>query len=138
MPDLFRRDRHDHQDCEFQMVGANGVAVDDPARLFVFEDNAIDPDALPYDPAALLSRRIEPLAERRDWHPSYNGDAATAARSRFRRGRGRGPGEAPHDRSASRRDCRRQLHGRLHRHAYGALDPALFTSRSTVSLAARR
>jgi hypothetical protein len=41
-------------DVEFQMVGANNVAVDDAARLFVFEDNTIDPDTLPYDPDALI------------------------------------------------------------------------------------
>lgn len=37
-----------------QMVGANGVAVDNANRLFTFASNAIDLGALPYDPDALL------------------------------------------------------------------------------------
>lgn len=39
-------------EVDFEMIGKNNIAVDDPARLFQFEDNAIG--ALPYDPAALI------------------------------------------------------------------------------------
>lgn len=41
-------------ECGLQMIGANGVAVDDPNRLFTFGANTIDLDALPYDPNTLL------------------------------------------------------------------------------------
>ncbi len=41
-------------DVEFQMVGANNTAVDDPNRLFVQETNALNLAALPYDPSALI------------------------------------------------------------------------------------
>jgi hypothetical protein len=71
-------------DVEFKMVGANGVAIDDPARLFVLEDNAIDPDALPYDPAKLI---IQAYSNRwlsgGTWLPSYNAIAATGGASAY-------------------------------------------------------
>jgi hypothetical protein len=81
MPDLFFGASDTIiQDCEFQFVGANGVAVDDAARLFVIEDNAIDPDALPYDPDALLVQAYQNrwLSDG-TYHPSYDGDDTTAA-----------------------------------------------------------
>lgn len=40
-------------DCEFQMVGKNNTAAAAADRLFLQENNAIDPDALPYSDAAL-------------------------------------------------------------------------------------
>lgn len=65
-------------DVEFQMVGANNVAPDDAARLFVVENNAIDLEALPYDPDALL---VQAYSNRwlsaGTWLPSYDATAAT-------------------------------------------------------------
>lgn len=46
-------------DVEFQMVGKNNTAVDDPAFLFATENNTLDLSALPYDPNALL---VQPYA----------------------------------------------------------------------------
>lgn len=67
-------------DAEFQMVGANGVPIDDPARLFVLENNAIDLDALPYDPDALIVQSyVARWLSAGTWHPSYSGDDTTAA-----------------------------------------------------------
>jgi hypothetical protein len=65
-------------DVEFQMVGANNVAVDNADRLFVFEENAIDPEALPYDPDALLVQAYQNRwLSGGTWLPSYDGNAAT-------------------------------------------------------------
>jgi|GEM_PF-5521852 len=85
MPDLFFTASDTIiQDCEFQMVGANNVAIDDPARLFVLENNAIDPAALPYDPTALL---VQAYSNRwlsgGTYLPSYNAVAATGGGSAF-------------------------------------------------------
>lgn len=41
-------------EVDFEMIGKNNVAVDDPARLFQFENNTINPAALPYDDTKLL------------------------------------------------------------------------------------
>jgi hypothetical protein len=41
-------------DVEFKMVGANNTVITDAARLFVFADNDLDPEAIPYDPEKLL------------------------------------------------------------------------------------
>lgn len=81
MPDLFFTATDTIiQDCEFQMVGANGVAIDDAARLFVIEANALDLGALPYDPDKLL---VQSYAARwlsaGTWHPVYDADDTTAA-----------------------------------------------------------
>ncbi|MCA1591045.1 MAG: hypothetical protein LC734_11835, partial [Acidobacteria bacterium] len=66
-------------DAEFQMIGANNVAVDDPERLFVLEDNAIDIEALPYDPAAVI---VQAYSNRwlsgGGWRPSYDGEESDA------------------------------------------------------------
>lgn len=71
-------------DVEFQMIGANNTPVDDPERLFVLEDNDIDPEALPYDPAALI---IQAYSNRwlsgGTWLPSYNAVAATGGASAY-------------------------------------------------------
>jgi hypothetical protein len=65
-------------DTEFQMVGANNVAVDDAERLFVLEDNAIDLDALPYNPDAVIVQAYKNRwLSAGTWLPSYNGVAAT-------------------------------------------------------------
>jgi hypothetical protein len=65
-------------EVNFKMIGKNNVAVDDAARLFQFEDNAIG--ALPYDPAALI---VQPYLitwlSAGTYHPSYNADDTTAA-----------------------------------------------------------
>jgi hypothetical protein len=81
MPDLFFTAADTLiQDVEFQMVGANNTAVDDAARLFVQENNAIDLGALPYDPDALIIQ-----AYNNSWlsggtyHPAYSGDDTAAA-----------------------------------------------------------
>jgi hypothetical protein len=39
-------------EVDFEMIGKNNIPVDDPARLFAFENNAIG--ALPFDPANLI------------------------------------------------------------------------------------
>lgn len=85
MPDLFFTAADTIiQDCEFQFVGANGVAIDDAARLFVLEANTIDPATLPYDPAALL---VQSYSNRwlsaGTWLASYNAVAATGGAIAF-------------------------------------------------------
>jgi hypothetical protein len=81
MPDLFFSATDTIiQDCEFQMVGANDVAIDDPARLFVIEDNEIDVGALPYDPDKLLVQAYQNRwLSAGTWHPAYDADDTTAA-----------------------------------------------------------
>lgn len=55
MPDLnFTAQDTLMAECELQMVGANGVAVDNANRLFTFAANVIDLAALPYDPDKLI------------------------------------------------------------------------------------
>lgn len=85
MPDLFFTATDTIiQDCEFQMVGANGVAVDDAARLFVIEANALDLGALPYDPDKLL---VQSYAARwlsaGTYLAAYNAVAATGGAIAF-------------------------------------------------------
>lgn len=71
-------------DVEFQMVGKNNVAIDNATRLFTQEANAIDLEALPYDPDALLIQ-----AYNNSWLsggtylPAYNAVAATGGALAF-------------------------------------------------------
>jgi hypothetical protein len=79
MPDLFLSATDTLLgDCEFQMIGANNTAPETADRLFVLEDNAIDLEALPYDPDKLL---VQAYAGRwlsaGTWLPSYDASAAT-------------------------------------------------------------
>jgi len=79
MPDLFFSATDTlFGDCEFQMVGANNTAPEAAERLFVLEDNEIDVEALPYDPALLY---VQAYASRwlsaGTYLPSYDGNAAT-------------------------------------------------------------
>ncbi|HWM26601.1 MAG TPA: hypothetical protein VNP98_17420 [Chthoniobacterales bacterium] len=65
-------------DCEFQMIGANNTAPESAERLFAQAANAIDLEALPYDPTQLI---VQAYAARwlsaGTWLPSYDGNAAT-------------------------------------------------------------
>lgn len=81
MPDLFFTATDTLiQDVEFQMVGANNVAVDDAARLFTQEANVLDLGALPYDPAKLIVQAYNnSWLSAGTYHPSYSGDDTTAA-----------------------------------------------------------
>lgn len=81
MPDLFFTAADTLiQDVEFQMVGANNTAVDDVARLFVQENNAIDLGALPYDPDALIIQAYNnSWLSAGTYHPAYSGDDTTSA-----------------------------------------------------------
>jgi hypothetical protein len=81
MPDLlFSATDTIIQDCEFQMVRENDVAIDDPAGLFVLEDNEIDLDALPYDPNKLLVQAYQNRwLSAGTYQPSYGGEATDAA-----------------------------------------------------------
>ncbi len=66
-------------EVEFQMVGANDTAVDDPNRLFVQEANTLDVNALPYDPDALLVQAYQnSWLSAGTYQPAYNGDDTTA------------------------------------------------------------
>lgn len=63
-------------DVEFKMIGKNNTPVDDDNYLYIQEDNAIDLEALPYDPDALIIQ-----AYNNSWlsggtyQPSYNAEA---------------------------------------------------------------